>query len=374
MENKLITTFKEYKETYQARLENYVAEYVDYDELNFTNKELRFYENCLETTSVSEYQINNPYDYNDIDYKFLNKIEADEMLEGVNWNYRTENSDVKTLIKIDGSILTDGYNLKKCEQLKISFGKIIEFLQEKEIINNKINEYQSNFNQPDATILAILDGIEKPKKDSEKIKQSEKYLYLKETAKEYIEKYDKRLKEFCDKLEAVEMDYIEKEIEYFENTLHDIKNPESSDDGYSQTGYDNFSTACELVKEITFDKFMYATKAKLKFLESKIIVDLPCQNESNNENQKVLNSLTWIGNQTQFIELVKALIENGNIKINEGEQAKTIDTLSKFFNIKINNPNKLITDLKKRNNGSETLFLDQLKKTLFDYITREKKK
>ena len=141
MENKLITTFKEYKETYQARLENYVAEYVDYDELNFTNKELRFYENCLETTSVSEYQINNPYDYNDIDYKFLNKIEADEMLEGVNWNYRTENSDVKTLIKIDGSILTDGYNLKKCEQLKISFGKIIEFLQEKEIINNKINEY-----------------------------------------------------------------------------------------------------------------------------------------------------------------------------------------------------------------------------------------
>lgn len=376
MENKLITTFKEYKETYQTRLENHLAEYVDYDELHFIESELTYYDTCLQTATVTEYKIP-VFDGNhiiDFDYKYLNKIEAEEKTENSKTNCITENYDVAKLTKIDGSILTDGYNLKKCEQLKISFNKIIEFLQEKEIIINKTNEYQSNFNQPDTTILAILDGIETPKRDSEKIQQSEKYLYLKETAKEYIERYDKRLKEFLDELEAEEMDYIKKEMEYFENTLYDVQNSESSHDGYSVTGYDNFSTAYELVYNIGHDKFMYSTNAKLKFLESKIIVDLPYQNGSNNENQKVLNSLNWVGDQTSFIELVKALIENGNIKTNKGEQAKTIDTLSKFFNITINNPNKLITDIKKRNIDSETLFLDQLKKTLLDYVTREKKK
>lgn len=83
------------------------------------------------------------------------------------------------------------------------------------------------------------------------------------------------------------------------------------------------------------------------------------------------NSLKWNGTQTEFIELVKALIENGNIK---GTQTEIISKLSTVFNIEIKNPNKLINDLKLRNNDSETLFLDRLQKSLFDYITLEKKK
>jgi hypothetical protein len=55
-------------------------------------------------------------------------------------------------------------------------------------------------------------------KDSE---QSDVYLFLKETAKEYIEKHDNRFKEFIDEYEADEMDYIKKEMEYFENTLYE---------------------------------------------------------------------------------------------------------------------------------------------------------
>lgn len=376
MENKLITTFKEYKETYQTLLENHLAEYADYDELHFIESELTYYDTCLQTATVTEYKIPIFSDYHitDFDYKYLNKIEAEEKTENSKTTCITENYDVAKLTKIDGSISTDGYNLKKCEQLKISFNKIIEFLREKEIIINKTNEYQSNFNQPDTTILSILDGIEIPKEDSKKIQQSKKYLYLKETAKEYIEKHDKRLKEFLNDFEADEIDYVNKEKEYFENTLYDVQNSESSHDGYSVTGYDNFSTAYELVCNIGFDKFMYSTNAKLKFLESKIIVDLPYQNVSNNENPISTYTLNWIGEQTAFIELAKALIENGNIKVNKGEQVKTINTLSKFFNIKINYPNKLISDIKTRNNGSETLFLDELKKTLLDYITTEKTK
>ena len=82
-------------------------------------------------------------------------------------------------------------------------------------------------------------------------------------------------------------------------------------------------------------------------------------------------SLNWQGTQTEFIEMVKALIENGNIK---GTQTEIIKSLSNVFNIKIKNENKLINDIKTRNNGSETLFIDKLKKTLFNYITLENKK
>jgi hypothetical protein len=84
------------------------------------------------------------------------------------------------------------------------------------------------------------------------------------------------------------------------------------------------------------------------------------------------NSLNWIGGQTAIIELAKALIENGNVK--GGTQNEIINKIATFFNVKINNQNKLINDLKIRNSGAETLFLDKLQKSLFNYITLEKDK
>lgn len=75
--------------------------------------------------------------------------------------------------------------------------------------------------------------------------------------------------------------------------------------------------------------------------------------------------------QTQLVELTKSLIENGNI---QGKQKDIITAVSTFFDTAINNPDKLITDIKKRNIGSETLFLDKLKSSLYDYITIENKR
>lgn len=80
-------------------------------------------------------------------------------------------------------------------------------------------------------------------------------------------------------------------------------------------------------------------------------------------------SAQWNSNQTEFMELVKSLIENGNVK---GKQKDIITSFSHFFNITINNPDKLLTDIKKRNTESETLFLDKLKSSLLCFINREK--
>ncbi len=93
--------------------------------------------------------------------------------------------------------------------------------------------------------------------------------YLKETAKEFIDRYPERLNKFLNEFEANEIDFVNQEVEYFENTLHDIENSESSHDGYSTTGFQNFNVAYNLCKEIGFEKFKYSTENKVKFLESK---------------------------------------------------------------------------------------------------------
>jgi hypothetical protein len=231
MREKLITTLKEYKETYSSRLENHISKYEDYDELHFINNELYLYQNCFTTVNVSERRI---MEYNS-DFEgyrnyYLNDFEFDEINNEESTG--SENYTVKDLIKNESKFLTDGYDLEICNQLTISFLKIKSFLE------SKLLELESNEQ-----------------------------------------------------------------------------------------------------KEIHLDK-----------------------------------TLNWIGTQTDLIELIKALIENGNIKVKKGEQGKTIEVISNFFNFPINNPNKLIADLKIRNTESETLFLDKLKKTLFDYITRENKK
>lgn len=119
----------------------------------------------------------------------------------------------------------------------------------------------------------------------------------------------------------------------------------------------------EEVNDVTFDKKCELEIERIKINQTHIL-----------PKAQVENTLQWIGEQTEFIELSKALILNGSIT-GKGNQEDKINQLANLLNFKINNPYKLLNDIKTtRNNGSETLFLDKLKKTFFDYITLEKKK
>jgi hypothetical protein len=93
--------------------------------------------------------------------------------------------------------------------------------------------------------------------------------YLKETAKEYIEKYPERLNKFLTDYEADEDDFINKEIKYFNEAFweihfkgiyYDILNSEASYDGSSTEFF---------YREIGWEKFLYSTKQKLKFLKER---------------------------------------------------------------------------------------------------------
>jgi hypothetical protein len=153
-------------------------------------------------------------------------------------------------------------------------------------------------------------------------------------------------------------------------------------DNFKHVFIDDYEDFISKFIEVKGDEYHGLIKNIIDFILMNVLIEL-ANNIDKNKETKYLNSennsflssenneLKWHGTQTEFIELVKALIENGNIR---GTQKVIINKLTSVFNIEINNPNKLINDLKKRNNDSETLFLDKLKKSLFDYITLEKKK
>jgi hypothetical protein len=192
------------------------------------------------------------------------------------------------------------------------------------------------------------------------------------SAKEYKEKYNDLLETYLLEYEDYEeIDFINSEIQRYNNSINDLEQLEN----YIQDIVNRDWTPPNVNKTLlkiccneSFDGWIdYKKKEQLTISLTKIIKFLELQKENPNNN----NIINWNGTQTDFIELVKALIENGNLK---GTQTEIIKSLSNVFNIKINNENKLINDIKIRNNGSETLFLDKLKKTLFDYITLENKK
>ena len=162
----------------------------------------------------------------------------------------------------------------------------------------------------------------------------------------------------------------------FVTDIDDIQNHMKTVDGkyYDQKIRDNLEKSFKKILEFITDKIYQYTFQNQKMNEVITLRDVSNLHSTESYLKEIPNNtkaLKWHGTQTEFIELVKALIVNENIK---GTQVELIETLSNVFDIEINNPNKLINDIKTRNNGSETLFLDKLKKSLFNYISAEKNK
>ncbi|TXG36988.1 RteC domain-containing protein [Seonamhaeicola maritimus] len=99
----------------------------------------------------------------------------------------------------------------------------------------------------------------------------------------------------------------------------------------------------------------------ITFLESKLNI---IKKEESTETLNI-NVLQWYGNQTELIELTKALIENGNIK---GKQEDIFKRVQEVFNIELNNIDQAITKFNSRNQENETKFLNILQSSLSKYI------
>lgn len=78
-------------------------------------------------------------------------------------------------------------------------------------------------------------------------------------------------------------------------------------------------------------------------------------------------TVKFYGSKIEFTELIKSLIENNNLR---GKQKEIFEKCCAFFGVQLENRDKTISDLNKRNIGSETLFLDNLKSALISYLKK----
>ncbi|MDT0649755.1 RteC domain-containing protein [Autumnicola edwardsiae] len=111
-------------------------------------------------------------------------------------------------------------------------------------------------------------------------------------------------------------------------------------------------------------RIQYFKKELEEFEDLKIL-------ENHKNPNKGKSKIKWEGTQTQLIELIKALIENGSVS---GTQKEVIQNISQFFDVEIKYPDKIIQDIKNRNNDNETIFINDLKTSLTNYITKENRR
>lgn len=89
------------------------------------------------------------------------------------------------------------------------------------------------------------------------------------------------------------------------------------------------------------------------------------------EKSEVIKPIQWHGKSTELIELIKALIVNGNLK---GEQKEIFKSIEKMFNHNLNNIDQAITKFNSRNNDSQTIFINQLKSSFQKYLDNKLEK
>ncbi|MFY7665316.1 RteC domain-containing protein [Flavobacterium sp.] len=163
---------------------------------------------------------------------------------------------------------------------------------------------------------------------------------------------------------------------YFSTNAKETINLEALMEGQELFAYDNevqkfvlrrLTSGNEILYKYDFDlggKLEISFRKILKYLNSK-------KEELSISKENVSEKIKFHGTQTEFIELIKALILNDNLK---GVQKEIIQKCGKFFDITTPNHDKLISDLSQRNNGSETLFIDKLKSSLLKHIQHKAEK
>lgn len=180
----------------------------------------------------------------------------------------------------------------------------------------------------------------------------------------YKKTFKDRLNEFLETYEDAEP------ISFLTNELDEYLKPVTSTKIFQNLDQENILklnyTRRKVIQFLREQALEFDYKITIIKNDKNIAVSYNIEEIEDNLHQKH-PQIQWHGNQTEFIELIKALIENGTLK---GTQKEIIQKTSDFFNIEIKNPDKLIQDIKKRNTVSATLFIDSLKSNLYDYITK----
>lgn len=94
-----------------------------------------------------------------------------------------------------------------------------------------------------------------------------------------------------------------------------------------------------------------------------------CQNKTTKTEKPIENNIfEWVGDKSNLIEVIEALLINGNIK-GKKHKAQTYRNFSSLFGEDLSNHDNVVQTFKSRA-GSATRFLDELKVSLTDKLSK----
>lgn len=181
-----------------------------------------------------------------------------------------------------------------------------------------LHEHDYEFDQWSEGVLNNLKEILR----TEILKSNKEYIFFRGCNFEnYKHNYKSNLLFYTiDCEDATEIDFIEDEIEYYTNSLHDIQNAETSTDGFSLTGVNNLIYLSKIIDVIGYKQFELSTNKIITFLEELKNELQMCFNPKNNEinlQNEEENPYPRIFTTTKAFNKFKNLVDEfGNTKEN----------------------------------------------------------
>ena len=369
---KISFTLKEYKEDYNILLQEYLSKHEDFEEKQFIELEIDFYNLCYSNANL----IKSYYDG-----KYI---------------YSVNGGHCEVLIpKIYDSLVTfkdenDGWDIELSLKYKATFEKIISFLRDKQNnLGKKINSiknievipseplnkfYPNLINDPlffegNDYVKIKNDFIEDYQSRTSHLSGDEDFLFFEadeefthweETKKEeiknefikltkqlnkdnifffgcsfenYKNNYLKRLNLFLENYDDTsETDFIQSEKSFLENLMYDFENGTGDVYEFSKSDVEVYKKASYVVSMISFEQYCYSNSKKMSFLEEKLLGNNNFKKEEVNIIEKTETIKTTTNLNDSFInDVILEKLEVVLTNVNTTQYGLLVDMLIKYF-------------------------------------------
>lgn len=369
---KISFTLKEYKEDYNILLQEYLSKHEDFEEKQFIELEIDFYNLCYSNANL----IKSYYDG-----KYI---------------YSVNGGHCEVLIpKIYDSLVTfkdenDGWDIELSLKYKATFEKIISFLRDKQNnLGKKINSiknievipseplnkfYPNLINDPlffegNDYVKIKNDFVEEYQSRTSHLSGDEDFLFFEadeefthweETKKteiknefikltkqlnkdnifffgcsfeNYKNNYLKRLNLFLENYDDTsETDFIQSEKTFLQNLMYDFDNGTGDVYEFLKSNVEVYKKASYVVSMISFEQYCYSNNKKMSFLEEKLLGNNNVQKEEVNIIEKTETHTTFIILNNSFInDIIIEKLENVLTNVNTTQYGLLVDMLNKYF-------------------------------------------
>ncbi|WP_158981132.1 MULTISPECIES: hypothetical protein [unclassified Flavobacterium] len=369
---KISFTLKEYKEDYNSLLLEYLSKHEDFEEKQFIELEIDFYNLCYSNANlIKSYH----------DGKYI---------------YSVNGGHCEVLIpKIYDSLVTfkdenDGWDIELSLKYKATFEKIISFLRDKQnnlgkkinsikiievipsetlnkfypnlindplffegndyvkIKNDFIEEYQSRTSHLSGDEDFLFFEVDEEFTHWEETKKTEiKNEFIKLTKQlnkdnifffgcsfeNYKNNYLKRLNLFLENYDDTsETDFIQSEKTFLQNLMYDFENGTGDVYEFSKSDVEVYKKASYVVSMISFEQYCYSNNKKMSFLEEKLLGNNNFKKEEVNIIEKTESLTTTINLNDSFInDIILEKLEDVLSNVNTTQYGLLVDMLNKYF-------------------------------------------